>query len=85
LVRTDNYRKLAYRSVVWCHAGTRKRDVKNKSFFNWQEQNTIAAADCYVTMEASSSETRTCGVATGVPTAVNNRLFHRVLLARGKV
>jgi len=36
-------------------------------------------------MEASSSETRTCGVATGVPTAVDNRLFHRVLLAGGKV
>ena len=85
MVRIVNYRKLAYMNLVWCHAVTEKKDVKNNSFFNSQEKKNIAAADCYVTMEASSSETRTCGVATGVPTAVNNRLFHRVLLARGKV
>jgi len=69
--------------VVSCSWEKERRE--KQEFFNLQEQNSIAAADCYVTMEASSSETRTCGVATGVPTAVNNRLFHRVLLARGKV
>jgi len=69
--------------VVSCSYDKDRRE--KQAFFNLQEQNSIAAADCYVTMEASSSETRTCGVATGVPTAVDNRLFHRVLLARGKV
>lgn len=71
-------------SLVWCHAVKKKKEVKT-GFFNLQEQKHVAAAYCYVTMEASSSKTRTCGVATGVPTAGNNRVFHRVLLARGMV
>lgn len=70
--------------LVWYHAVKKKKEVKTR-FFNLGQQKDIAAADCYVTMEASSSETRTCGVATGVPTGGNNRLFHRVLLASGMV
>jgi len=38
LVRTDNYRKLAYMSVAWCHAVRRNRDVKNKSILTYKNK-----------------------------------------------